>query len=78
MAKKIKMAWEWNWPSLTWHYGMFTWFDASLQTSLSKLDHSPSFSCHLALLGIKLLDFGYYNIYHEEHVDDDSEWPEVK
>lgn len=67
--KGMDMGWEWNWPhKLLGGYGT-TWFSFDLNTT-RKGDHTPSLYCSLIVLNWCLLDFGYYNAYHE--VDDDE------
>jgi len=62
---KTKMVWEWNWPtfwSFKHHVQLFD-IDGSLS---HKGDHSPAFHFLLVVCNLKLLDFGCYNIYHED------------
>jgi hypothetical protein len=60
------MSWEWNWPDFCSTSDCFIFFTADLNASF-KGDHSPGIWCLLIICGIKLLDFGYYNINHEEY-----------
>ena len=73
MAKPLqtKMAWEWNWPTIwliTPLFNVFD-FDISIQTDG---DHAPGFSVFLIVCNVVLLDFSYYNIYHEPDTDDED------
>ena len=69
--KGCKMYWEWNWPSV-WpsDYG-FHFIDLSCDLR-HQGDHSPGFHFSFVLFNVKLLDFGYYNTYHE--IDDEDEF----
>lgn len=60
---KIDMAWEWNWPCSCWHWTTIPWFDIGL-TSKIKGDHGPGVWLNVTILGIKLIDCGYYNKNH--------------
>lgn len=71
---QTKMAWEWNWPTF------WKWTKAYQIQLLSfdwnfavNGDHSPGVWVSLVILNLKLLDFGYYNIYHEEDDEDFTE-----
>ena len=61
---KRDMHWEWNWPSFC-KGSTFVFFYGSIWANL-KGDHSPGFGVCLSILGLNLLDFGYYNSYHSE------------
>jgi hypothetical protein len=59
------MVWEWNWPT---YWGIrdslnFFWVTFNAQFSGN---HSPGFHFELGILNLVLLDFGYYNMYHED------------
>lgn len=73
---EMKMYWEWNWPSF-WLSDSLTWFQIDLRTSIEG-DHSPSLHGLLVVCNCKLLDFGYYNHYHEvedpEDIADTEAW----
>ena len=63
---KRKMIWEWNWPTFwgwTSHINVFV-LDLNIQR---KGDHSPGIWLSFIVLNCKLLDFGYYNKYHEDN-----------
>lgn len=72
----IKMCWEWNWPNF-WSSDSLTWFQFDFRTSIEG-DHSPSLHGLLVVFNWKLLDFGYYNSYHEVEAPEDiaeaEEW----
>jgi len=64
---KRKMAWEWNWPSSCWGWQEFIAFDIELRLALRPdIDHHPGIHMLVIILGIKLIDCGYYNIYHAD------------
>jgi hypothetical protein len=68
--KGHKMAWEWNWPTVWgFHYGVDI-FHVSFRMTLAG-DHSPGIHLSLIILNCKLIDCGYYNIFHE--LDEDEE-----
>lgn len=61
-----KMCWEWNWPT-RWStkFGRFNLCSISMDIAW-KGDHSPSLHVLVVLCNIVLLDFGYYNLHHED------------
>lgn len=70
---KIDMRWEWNWPKLMANNGdrfSIINFDIDIRW---KGDHSPSLYVHINLMGIRFLDFGYYNRHHTECLGDCNE-----
>lgn len=67
--KGMDMYWEWNWPDF-WSSDSLTWFSFDFRTSIEG-DHSPSLYGVLVVFNLKLLDFGYYNGYHEVEDPDD-------
>ena len=72
MARPLKteMAFEWNWP--TWYLmDGILWFEFRVESRLDG-DHSPGHHVFLCICNLKLLDFGYYNIHHEEYDEDDE------
>ena len=64
LPKKIKMAWEWNWPTFV-IYNSIRLIDFSIRFDFSG-NHSPGFHVDFLLFNCRLLDFGYYNIHHED------------
>ena len=70
----ITMCWEWNWPNFWAAYDL-TWFRFDFSTSIEG-DHSPSLRGLLVVFNLKLLDFRYYNMYHEVE-DEEDEWGDV-
>jgi len=70
---KTKMAWEWNWPTFwSWKYTVQI-FNCSFDYS-HKGDHSPGFHFCLVIFNLNLLDFGYYNTYHENWEEEQAEY----
>lgn len=67
MKRKVKMAWEWNWPhwSLISSTVSFTWLLVDFDTNF-KGDHAPGIHFVLCICNLYLIDCGYYNIYHQE------------
>jgi len=69
--KGMDMGWEWNWPVYWGKTDYQTIFSLDISSSTGG-DHSPSIHVNLVILNCNLLDFGYYNAYHE--VDSDLPW----
>ena len=62
---KRKMAFEWNWPTVCWHWPSFVIFEIDFHFN-RKGDHSPGVGLLVMILGVKLIDCGYYNVFHED------------
>jgi hypothetical protein len=73
MARPLKteMRFEWNWPSFGYMIDGIQWFEFRIESKLDG-DHSPGHHVFLCICNLKLLDFGYYNIHHEEYDEDDE------
>lgn len=59
------MYFEWNWPEF-WGWKTADYinlFDVHCAYQKDD-DHSPGFHFSMTILNLKLLDFGYYNVYH--------------
>jgi hypothetical protein len=65
VKKPIDMRWEWNWPRYLGHEWTFTLFEIRASWD-RKGDHTPGFHFGLNICGLQLLEFGYYNIHHED------------
>lgn len=63
--KKMKMAWEWNWPRL-WRDAEITWFHFGINVN-RRGDHSPGVWVLLVVFDLVLIDCGYYNCHHDEY-----------
>jgi len=70
---KTKMAWEWNWPTFWSLKSSMQLFSCDLYIA-HKGDHSPGFHCNLVIFNLSLLDFGYYNVYHEDWEEEQAEY----
>jgi hypothetical protein len=71
--KGCKLYWEWNWPHRLIGNWNTVWFEFGIRTT-NNGDHSPGAHCTFIIFNWCLLDFGYYNMFHENDDDDEEDF----
>lgn len=61
---KPDMRWEWNWPHRVIHQDGIR-FDI-YRSKAGTGDHTPEFHVYLGMFGWAVLDFGWYNLHHQD------------
>jgi hypothetical protein len=63
--QKIDMMWEWNWPRKLFGDWATTIFEFLIYKQ-NFGDHAPGWHVSFTILNWRILDFGYYNLHHED------------